>query len=201
MEAVRELQRFRKALFVERLGWNLITRGEFEIDQFDTSHAMHCLLKRDDTLVGGFRAIPANHPYLARSVFPELATRQELPRTPDYLEISRFGVDPMMGGVEAARIAYAVMLGFGLARQATALVALVDLYHERLLRQLGVKTVRYGAPAVVGRDRGGRTLVGLVGEIPLSDQSGVGFRSLLKLADEVEIEDEALVFRRWTISA
>ena len=62
--------RLRKRLFVDQCGWMLSTTGDVERDQFDVWYTEHCLLFRDADLVGGFRAIRTDYPYLTQSVFP-----------------------------------------------------------------------------------------------------------------------------------
>jgi acyl homoserine lactone synthase len=81
------------------------------------------------------------------------------------------------------------------------LVALVDLYHERLLRRLGVTTRRYGHPQNVGYDTSGRALTAVVGEIPMREQSGQDFQNLMRQAALVEFNDETLVLGRWAVPA
>lgn len=199
--AVRSLQRFRKALFVDHLKWDLRTDGQLESDQFDTSYAVHCIVKRGDELVGGFRAVATCHPYLAQTVFPHMASLRSFPRRPDIWEISRFGVAPDQNSPELSRLVYAVMLQFGYLRRAKGLVALVDLSHERLLRKLGIVTRRYGPPGIVGRDRTGRSISAVAGEIPLTEQSAQSLSKLMSIIEQVEIVDETLVLGYWAISA
>lgn len=199
--AVREMQIFRKDLFVDRLGWSLHTVDDKEQDQFDTECAIHCLMYENARLIGGFRAIQSIQPYLAQTIFPHLATTRCFPRRADIFEISRFGVDPGQTGSAAAETAYAIMMRFGQVRQITAFVALVELSHERFLRRLGIRTRRYGRPQIVGISSFGRPLMAVAGEIPFSDQTSGRFRNLMKLVNDVEFTDETLVFGHWALSA
>lgn len=199
--AVEVFQYFRKSLFVDALGWTLTTDSNREVDEFDTRRAVYCLLFENSKLVGGFRAIQGCYPYLAQTVFPQMASLRPFPARSDVWEISRFGVDPITGTADHAKRLYGVMLDFGRRRNATALVAIVDLSHERFLRQLGITTRRYGPPGVVGVDNQKRSLTAVAGEIPLTDQSGQGFQNLLAMVQNVEITDETLVFGHWSISA
>jgi N-acyl-L-homoserine lactone synthetase len=200
-QAVYGLQRFRKALFVDALGWDLTTFGDRESDQFDTDAAVHCALYRGDQIMGGFRALPTSGDYLVRSVFPQLATLRAYPSRADVWEISRFGVAPCTERLHLAKTLYSLMFRFGYSRQATALVALADLTYERFLTRIGIRTRRYGPPQVIGTDRAGRRLVAVAGEIPLQDQAGEKFRQLLSLANQLDVNDEALVRGPQRISA
>ena len=92
--SVQAMFRLRKRLFVDHCGWMLSTTGEVERDQFDTWYTEHCLLFCGADLVGGFRAIRTDYPYLTQSIFPQLAVRR-FPNRRNVWEISRFGVLPM----------------------------------------------------------------------------------------------------------
>ncbi|HET6388300.1 acyl-homoserine-lactone synthase [Hyphomicrobium sp.] len=196
---VREFQEFRKRLFVDTLQWDLAVFGNLEIDQFDGATATYCAIYADDKLISGFRAIRCDHEYLALSVFPQLATERPYPRAPDMWEISRLGVQPP--DLNVAGVTYAVMLHLAQQRGAKALVALVDLCHERLLRQIGIKTRRYGSPQYIGDDRRGRRLTAVAGEIPILEQGGEAYEALMDLLQTIEIIDETLVFRREAVQS
>jgi acyl homoserine lactone synthase len=198
---VTELQRLRKRLFVDHLGWELRLCGDLEIDDFDGPTAVYCALYQDEILVGGFRAIRTDHPYLAQSVFPHLASVREYPRRRDVWEISRFGLVPEHAGGALARLTYGLMFHFAQQRQANALVAIADLIHERYLRAIGIRTRRYGPPRVVGTDSFGRELLCVAGEIPLGDQRDMQMSALLSLANAIEVYDATLVRRSTAIPA
>lgn len=198
---VDQLFRFRKALFVDVLGWDLKVENGRERDQFDTACAVYCALFRNGILIGGFRAIRTDHPYLAQTVFPQLATFAAYPQRHDVWEVSRFGVLPSDAGSLTARLLYSLMFHFARQCGASALVALADLRYERFLTQLGIRTRRYGPPQVIGVDESGRPLSLVAGDIPLANQRGWRFDALLKLVDDVEITDETLVLGSDRLSA
>jgi acyl homoserine lactone synthase len=198
---VDALQCFRRRLFVERLGWRLSLKDGRECDEFDTDDAVYVALFKSETLIGGFRAIRTDQDYLAQSVFAGLATLRPFPRRRDTWEISRFGVLEIGTRVEAARINYGVMLRFAQTRKAIALVAVVDLTHERFLSFLGIRTRRYGPPQIIGTTMHGRPMEVVAGEIPIGEQEGRRFRSLMEDVQHVEVTDETLVFGRSRVSA
>lgn len=200
-ENVDALLRVRKKIFVDEFGWDLKVKDGRERDQFDTSDAVHCLLFRHSSLIGGFRAIRTDHAYLARSVFPHLAAVKSFPQRRDCWEISRFGVLPAEERIEAARFNYALMFRFAHLHQATALVALVDLTYERFLTKLGIRTRRYGPPQIIGMTAAGKELWAVAGEIPLSEQSGSRFQALLSLNKQVEIRSDSSILGRKRVSA
>jgi N-acyl-L-homoserine lactone synthetase len=193
------LFRFRKALFVDERGWNLPVCSDVETDQFDTPHANYCALLADSTIVGGFRAIRCDHPYLGQALFPQLATTRPYPNRSDYWEISRFGV--LRCHRSFGVILYAVMFRFAEMRRAKALVAVADLGHERLLGKIGVRTRRYGPPVWLGAEACAAPLQIVAGEIPISEQDHKRLQFLRTRADAVEIRDDTVVWRPAAVSA
>lgn len=200
-ELVDALLQFRKKLFVDILAWDLQVTNGRERDQFDNAAAIHCALFADEHLAGGFRAIRSDHEYLAQSVFPHLATLGRFPRRRDVWEISRFGVLPGRRHYRAARTNYALMFHFAQQRQASGLVAVVDLNHERFLGMLGIRTRRYGPPQTIGIGTNGQIITGVAGEIPVTEQGDSRFLALLAAAQSIEVNDETLVLGSERVSA
>lgn len=200
-KVVRDLQRFRKRLFIDRLGWKLRIAEGRERDQFDTEDACHCALYADTDIVGGFRALRTDGDYLVREVFPDLATFRPYPSRADVWEISRFGILARHDQVFLGSLLYSLMFRFAFSRGASALVALADLTYERYLTRIGIRTRRYGPPQVIGTNRRGRPLLGVVGEIPLAEQRGARFDQLLTLSRALDVRDETSVQGSDRISA
>ncbi len=200
-DIVAELQRFRKRLFVDHAGWSLQTTEDREVDQFDRPETSHCALYVDNMLVGGFRAIRTDSPYLGKTVFPQLASIREYPSRRDAWEITRFGILPDYASESVARLNYGLMFLFAETRQAASLVAVADLAYERYLRAVGIRTRRYGPPQIIGKDRFGRDHLCVAGEIPVADQSSTRVARLLALTRSIEVHDATLVRRSTAISA
>jgi len=199
LEIATELFRFRKALFVDERGWNLPICENGEVDQFDTHDANYCALFSEETIVGGFRAIRCDHPYLGRDMFPHLATTRPYPDRPEYWEISRFGV--LRRHRKYGVVLYAVMFRFAETRRAKALVAVADLGHERLLGKIGIRTRRYGPPVWLGAEQTGEPIQIVAGEIPIAEQDRSRLQFLRTRADAVEIRDDTVVWRPAAVSA
>ncbi len=193
------LFRFRHALFVRELGWSLAVKEECERDEFDTDDATYCGLWADGRMIGCFRAIACDRPYLARTVFPHMATSRAFPVSAHYVEISRFGV--LAAHRQAGTMLYSLMIRFALGRNATALVALAEPAHERLLNRIGLATSRYGDMQIVGFREDGRWILAVAGEIPIPQKFPPSFKALLELTQTMEIHDDALVFGRERLSA
>jgi acyl homoserine lactone synthase len=198
---VERVQRCRKHLFVDKLGWPLSTKDGRECDQFDTDDAVHAALFEASRLIGTFRAIRTDREYLSQVVFPHLASLRPFPKRRDVWEISRLGVFGTGRNIEGGRITYGLMLRFAQDRSASALVAVVDLAHERFLSILGIRTRRYGAPVTIGTTNQGEPIVAVAGEIPIAEQAGPRFRALMAEAQQIRIDDETLVLGRRRVSA
>lgn len=192
---------FRKRVLVDGLGWGLSVRGGLERDEFDCGDTIHCGIVSGGELTACFRAIRTDRPYLARSKFPQLATKRAYPSHPLAWEISRFAVSESHRRFETAMLTYSAMFYFARARNAVSLVAFSDLSHERLLGRIGVATERFGEPLEIGSDAFGRPVVVVAGEIPIPLQRGMRFEKLVSLIQQTEIDDAAAIFGRSRISA
>jgi N-acyl-L-homoserine lactone synthetase len=196
---VQAMLRLRKRLFVDQCGWLLNTVGDLERDQFDVWYTEHCLLFHGPDLVGGFRAIRTDYPYLTQAVFPQLAVRR-FPNRRTVWEISRFGVLPT-AEARTARLNYALMFRFAELRGAEALVAMADLTYERFLLRMNIRTRRFGPPQVIGVDRRGVELTALAGEIPINKTDNPDLGGFLDLGRKLEISDATHVLGRASIPA
>ena len=121
------------------------------------------------------------------------------PTSADYVEISRFGVLGVYR--QASTVLYSLLVRFALECNATALVALAELSHERLLNRIGLSTSRYGGVQIVGFRDDGEWILAVAGEIGIPVNPPPAFTALLELTKTMEIIDEASVFGRERLSA
>lgn len=191
--------RFRTRLFIDELGWSLPTEKGLERDQFDTDNAAYCALLHGDEVIGCFRAIRCDVPYLANTVFPHLATAKAYPTSPDAIEISRLGVLP--GHHAASTRLYSLMVRFAFSQNARRLVAIAELSHERLLNKIGLETVRYGKINIVGFKDDGTWILAVAGEIPLPHEQSSRIRRFLQLTQQMDVTDETHVLGCERLSA
>jgi N-acyl-L-homoserine lactone synthetase len=198
-ERASALRRFRKKVFVDEVGWPLQVVGDEEIDEYDGRGAILCALSSESSLVGCFRAQRCDRPNLSVEVFGSLASGKAAPTDQLTWEISRFAVDRFSAG--AGVKLYGLLVEFARLRAARSLIAVVDLQHERRLRQVGIVTRRFGPETVIGVDRFGRPIEAVFGEIPLPAQSTKTLFKLLHTLDNLEIQDETLVFGHTALSA
>lgn len=194
-------QKFRKRLFVDELGWKLAHAEELESDEFDTEYALYCSLYLGSQIVACWRAIRTSDEYLGRKIFPQLATLRPYPSHPNIWEISRLGVIRHTRRPLSARCIYALMFHLAVTRSALSLCGVVSPIHSRNFEISGIKTRRYGAPQIVDHDAKGRPMTVFFGEIRMSDQNAGALREMLDPIKQLEIQDDALVLGRRTISA
>jgi acyl homoserine lactone synthase len=199
-ELVRTLQRFRKTVFVDRERWALAVDRDREVDAYDRRDTVHMALFDADEVCATFRATRTDRPYLSADVFGHLATTEDYPRRHDAWEISRFGI-ASTPGAGLAGINYGLMLWWALQVDARSLVAVTELAHERLLRSIGITTLRYGRPGIVGWTVDGRPLRAVAGSIPVARQRGDVLSRLFQNLADVEIVDAADVFGCCRLSA
>src|SRR4051794_29216224 len=84
-EALEQSYRLRHQLYIQELKWRgLPPRNDGrELDQFDTSEAVHLLYLEEGTVFGGTRLVPTTEPHLLSEVFARFAAIRGVPRQPD----------------------------------------------------------------------------------------------------------------------
>jgi N-acyl-L-homoserine lactone synthetase len=102
-DALTQMHRQRKALFVDSMKWPLETCADLEIDQFDGPGAIYLV----ETEPGGrvlqsARLLPTLQPHLLSEVFSHLCLG-EVPRGSNIFEASRFCPAPFVPKGEARR--------------------------------------------------------------------------------------------------
>lgn len=200
-ELTDRLLRFRKRVLIDEHGWDLCERDGRERDEFDLPHTVHCAIERSDVLIGSFRALRADTPYLAATKFADLATERPYTRSPLAWEVSRLTILPGEERFATSLLVYAAMFTFIERVGAKAVTGFCDVAHERLLKRIGIETRLYGPPATIGHDAFGRPITVVAGEMPLPAQGGVRFARLMSLMDETEIRDETALLGRSRLSA
>jgi N-acyl-L-homoserine lactone synthetase len=200
-EQAKEVQAFRKALFVDKLKWSLKTDEQLERDAFDDSDCIYAAVYKNGHVVASFRAIRTDKTYLAEAVFPSLAVTRNYPKTASSFEISRFGVWPDAEAAQTANILYGLMFHFALWRRLKSLVAVTDLFHERYLARLKIRTRRFGLPQIFEQEADGKSFKLVAGEIPIALQSDIHLQAILAYLNGVTINDDTLVFGRQSVSA
>ncbi|AGK59752.1 acyl-homoserine-lactone synthase [Hyphomicrobium denitrificans 1NES1] len=159
IDDLAEMHRLRYRIFKERLGWDVQTSGDMEIDEFDACRPVYLLQRDEDGRVqGSVRLLPTSGPTMVRDTFPALLDGEAAPSSDAIWESSRFGVD--LGTRQAktagsiARATYelfAGMIEFGLMRHLSDIVTVTDARMERILCRAHWPLRRLGSPRPIGR--------------------------------------------------
>jgi acyl-homoserine lactone synthase len=119
-----EMHRQRKAVFVDRYGWNVPVRGDMEVDGYDDESTTYLIAKSgssDAAVLASARLLSTVRPHLMADLFLA-ACGGTAPSGPSVWEVSRFCVSPtidrrrkrlellweMVGGVMETALLYGV---------------------------------------------------------------------------------------------
>jgi len=154
-----KLAHYRQKVFVEQLGWNLITQDGAELDQFDRPDTVYVVAQDDDGRVFGCgRLLPTTRPYLLGDVFPQLLNGLPPPCSPEVWELSRFAAVDFGSRTGSAAGQFSSPIAIKLLQESIACAAAHGAKHlitvsplgvERLLRRAGFHAHRAGPPMVI----------------------------------------------------
>ena len=142
---------YRYSVFVDRLKWKLPDAGAgLEVDQFDRDSTYHVCVRDGGATVGYARLLPTTLPCLLSEVFPELMDGDQIPRSADVWELSRFCSFDLRSPIEHRQQAdfwgcQAVLraaVQCALEHRVRRLIAVSAVAMERILLRLGVNASR-----------------------------------------------------------
>lgn len=149
---------YRYKVFVEHLGWQLVTQDGMERDQFDRSYTVYLVARNKvGEVCGCARLLPTTRPYLLSEIFPQLLNGAPSPSTPEVWELSRFAAfdfnanRAVQFGQFSSPVAIALLndaLGYAASRGAKRLITVSPIGIERLLRRAGFRAYRAGPPII-----------------------------------------------------
>ncbi|PJA43120.1 MAG: acyl-homoserine-lactone synthase [Lysobacterales bacterium CG_4_9_14_3_um_filter_62_6] len=151
----------RHAMFSDRLQWKVESQNGREKDWFDRLEPTYVVARstvNSTTASGSWRLLPTTGPYMLKDVFPELLHGQAAPQDPRIWEASRFAVarddDAAAFGLNETPIAMIrEMLRFVRRNGVDEIVTVTSVGVERLIRNLGLKTQRFGPALQIGNVR------------------------------------------------
>jgi acyl homoserine lactone synthase len=170
VSSLHQMHRIRKAVFKDRLGWDVTVSGELEVDEYDALGPSYLLsIDRYGTLNGCVRLLPTTGPNMLRDIFPSFVTKAAVPRGERVWEASRFAVSGNTTAAEAglSQTTYDLLIGvlkFGLSNGITTIVCVVDLGMERILRRAGWQLERLGPAHRIG------STIAMAGQLDVSAQ-------------------------------
>lgn len=151
-DALASMHQLRRAVFKERLGWDVNVVNGLELDQFDLPDAHYLVHTAPDGRVNACtRLLPTTGAYLLADVFAELVDG-EMPRAHDIWESTRFCADPATAPANIAAVLMAGMLEFGLYAGIRAYVSVSDIRMEPIIRRAGWNPLRLGGTTETGTD-------------------------------------------------
>ena len=165
-----QMHRIRKAVFKDRLGWDVTVKGELEVDEYDALGPSYLLsIDRYGTLNGCVRLLPTTGPNMLRDIFPHFVTKAAVPRSERVWEASRFAVSGNTTAVETglSQTTYDLLIGvlkFGLSNGISTIACVVDVRMERILRRAGWQLERLGPAHRIGNT------IALAGQLAVSAQ-------------------------------
>jgi acyl homoserine lactone synthase len=151
-----EMHRIRKAVFKDRLGWDVTVTGELEVDEYDALGPSYVLsMDRYGNLNGCVRLLPTTGPNMLRDIFPSFVIKGAVPRGERVWEASRFAANGNSTAAEAglSQTTYDLLIGvlkFGLSNGISAIACVVDVRMERVLRRAGWQIERLGPARRIG---------------------------------------------------
>jgi acyl homoserine lactone synthase len=156
VSSLYQMHRLRKEVFSDRLGWSVTVSGDLEVDEYDALAPVYVLsVTAEGDVLGGVRLLPTIGPYMLRDTFASLLDDLEAPASELLWEASRFAVakNSAKGDCGLACATYELLIGVlrvSLAHDIEAIVCVVDLRMERVLRRAGWHMQRLGPERRIG---------------------------------------------------
>jgi acyl homoserine lactone synthase len=164
------MHRIRKAVFKDRLGWDVNVSGGLEVDEYDALGPSYLLsIDRYGTLNGCVRLLPTTGPNMLRDIFSSFVTKGAVPRSERVWEASRFAVGKNATTAEAgvSQTTFDLLIGvlkFGVSNGISTIACVVDVRMERILRRVGWQLERLGPAYRIGNT------VAMAGQLDVSAQ-------------------------------
>ena len=152
--------RCRAFIFSERLGWEVVVKGEYERDRFDDENPLYLVSVDPESgqYWGSLRLLPTTGPNMLRDVFPFLLSDGEIIESASIWETSRICVitgdgqpERAQGGVNYVLVELLAGIGEVAAFAGlTQIVAVFDARIYRVLRAVGCNPQIIGTPRRIG---------------------------------------------------
>ena len=155
VERLCQMHRLRKEAFNDRLGWSVTVSGDLEVDEYDALRAVYVLSETAERVEGSVRLLPTLGPYMLRNTFPSLLNGAEAPASANTWEASRFAVAYSSAKHEdgLSIATYELLIGvleFSLTCNIDAILCVIDVRMERVLRRAGWPMTRLCAVRPIG---------------------------------------------------
>jgi acyl homoserine lactone synthase len=150
-----EMYRLRAKVFGERMGWEVAILSGMEIDGYDALSPYYMLVHgASSELLGCWRILPTQGPYMLKDTFPELLHGQSAPEEARVWELSRFamvsGADGHFAFTELVLDAMRELEKFAGRMGITRFVTVTTTSVERMMKRTGIEMHRFGPPMRIG---------------------------------------------------
>lgn len=150
---VEAMHRCRKAVFVDRLRWDVPVVGDLEIDAFDTDDAVYLVAAAPGGAhLGSLRLLPTDGPHLLGTLFPELCAGG-VPAGPTIREVSRLVISPALRAAERLQVRRRLIIGlaeYGLAAGLTRYTCMAGTAWLSQIMAMGWRAELLGPPCAIG---------------------------------------------------
>ena len=154
-----EMHTLRAKVFKDRLGWEVPVLSGMEIDGYDALEPSYMMIRDPSAgrLIGCWRLLPTEGPYMLKDSFAELLDGSAAPAHPRIWELSRFAIETDCGEgfgfSEVTLESIAAIISHGHHAGIDEYVTVTTTAIERMLRRAGVLTRRFGPPRQIGVEK------------------------------------------------
>ena len=150
--SLKDMFYLRQKVFKERLGWDVTCVDGKERDEFDELNPVYMLSRNHcNQIEGCWRLLPTQGPYMLKDVFPQLLRGEEIPADEHIWELSRLAVHTRTDHYrlrsnlnEVTLDMFRSVYDFAVSNKINRYVVVTSSAIERLLRQIGIPTRRFG---------------------------------------------------------
>lgn len=150
---VAAMHRERKAVFIDRLGWDLPVVDGGEADAFDTAGTRYLIAASPaGAHLGSLRLLPSEQPHLLGTLFPELCAGP-VPTGPTIAEVSRLLLSPTLAAkarLAVRRRLIVALLEHGLSAGLTHFTCMAGPAWLSQIMAMGWQAQLLGMPRSIG---------------------------------------------------
>jgi N-acyl-L-homoserine lactone synthetase len=162
--------RLRHRVFKENMHWDIPTIDMLDIDEFDLN-SIHCAALLDGKLVGCWRALRTDKPYLLEKYFDQFKGAYRYPKSSRIWEVSRFAIEPEIRQRRRVGIALAhAFVEFGFRQDAFEIIGITEPQFEMFLSRSGLLLKTVAGPELVGKS-GDKPVYAVITSCPIIPQN------------------------------
>jgi acyl homoserine lactone synthase len=144
--------KLRNEVFHKRLGWDVKSRADMEMDEYDDLDPIYIVAQDTGLSVNGCcRLLPTTGPYMLKDIFPQLLRGEEIPNDPAVWELSRFALRPNAhNDVRQANLSAVTFrmlqkgVDYAMTRGIQSYIFATSVAMERIFRMIGIPIRRFG---------------------------------------------------------